>query len=58
MYNKFTNRGFVMNIKGFAGAIEMYKCTVKLNLQQVKDFYPNQEGVEQSYSIFINTKEH
>jgi hypothetical protein len=32
MYRKYTNRGFVLNTKGFAGAIEMYKCKVKLNL--------------------------
>jgi hypothetical protein len=56
MYKKYTNRGFVINTKGFAGAIEMFKNKVNLNLQQIKDFYPNQEGVEQSYSIFINTE--
>jgi hypothetical protein len=32
MLVKFTNRGFVLNLKGFGGSVEMYKCEVKLNL--------------------------
>ena len=41
MYKQFTNRGYVLNVKGFGGAIEMFKCKVQKNMAAVTDFYPN-----------------